>query len=127
MLAKELAHVAPIHAADCSELRELIHPDRDPVSIHYSLAHAVVRPGHSSLMHRLTAVEVYYFLSGRGVIHVGNESVSVGPGSTVAVPARTQQLVENKGDGDLSFLCIVDPPWQEEDEEILEPGSASER
>ncbi|MBN2564420.1 MAG: cupin domain-containing protein [Candidatus Eisenbacteria bacterium] len=120
MLVKELDRVEPVQAADYSELRELLHPDRDPVPIRHSLAHAVIEPGQSSLRHRLKAVEVYYFLSGRGLMHVGDEVAPVGPGSTVAVPAGQAQWVDNPGHESLTFLCIVDPPWQETDEETLE-------
>ena len=90
------------------------------MDVGYSLAHALVRPAESSLRHRLAAVEVYYFLAGAGIMHVGNESAAVGPGHTVVVPAGTEQWVENAGDHDLEFLCIVDPAWREEDEEVLE-------
>jgi len=120
MLVKDVAKLTPIPVADYSLLRELLHPDRDHVDIRYSLAHALVRPGEASLRHRLATVEVYYFLAGEGVMHVADESRKVRSGSTVAVPAGTEQWVENTGDHDLEFLCIVDPAWQDADEEVLE-------
>jgi mannose-6-phosphate isomerase-like protein (cupin superfamily) len=123
MLVKELLDVEPIEAADYTELRELLHPDRDPVGIGCSLAHAVVDQGAASLRHRLSAVEIYYFLSGSGVMHVEDEEAPVGPGSMVAVPAGVPQWVQNTGTGRLEFLCIVDPAWQEDGEEILGNGS----
>jgi mannose-6-phosphate isomerase-like protein (cupin superfamily) len=64
-------------------------------------------------------VEVYYFLAGAGTMHVGSESTAVGPGMAVVVPAGAEQWVENTEDQDLEFLCIVDPAWQEENEELL--------
>jgi mannose-6-phosphate isomerase-like protein (cupin superfamily) len=120
MLVKVLSQVQPIEAADYTELRELLHPDRDPVSIRCSLAHAVIEQGAASLRHRLTAVEIYYFLSGSGVMHVGEGASVVRPGTAVAVPAGAVQWVENTGEGSMEFLCIVDPAWQEQGEEILE-------
>ena len=119
MLTKDIAHLTPIPVADYSMLREILHPERDPVDIRYSLAHAVVRGGEASLRHRLASVEVYYFLAGTGVMHVADEAVAVGPGHTVVIPARAEQWLENTGDHDLEFLCIVDPAWREEDEEVL--------
>ena len=120
MLTKDIAHLTSIPVADYSRLREILHPGRDPVDIRYSLAHAVVHGGAASLRHRLASVEVYYFLAGRGVMHVGEESAAVGPGWAVAVPAGAVQWVQNTEDHDLEFLCIVDPAWREEDEEVLE-------
>jgi mannose-6-phosphate isomerase-like protein (cupin superfamily) len=120
MLAKNIAELAPIEVADYSMLREILHPERDPVDIRYSLAHASVGPGESSLRHRLATVEVYYILAGRGVMHVAGEAAAVRPGHTVVVPAGAEQWIENTDDHDLVFLCIVDPAWREEDEEVLE-------
>jgi mannose-6-phosphate isomerase-like protein (cupin superfamily) len=120
MLRKDIARLTPLPVADYSRLRELLHPDRDPVDIRYSLAHALIHAGESSLRHRLSTVEVYYFLAGAGIMHVAGEAAPVGAGVAVAVPAGAEQWVENTEDDDLEFLCIVDPAWQEEDEEILE-------
>ena len=120
MLSKDVAHLTPIPVADYSRLREILHPERDPVNIRYSLAHALVRKGDASLRHCMASVEVYYFLSGTGIMHVDEESAAVGPGLTVVVPAGATQWVRNAGDHDLEFLCIVDPAWREEDEDVLE-------
>jgi mannose-6-phosphate isomerase-like protein (cupin superfamily) len=125
MLVKETSLVEPIAAADYTELRELLHPDRDAVSVGCSLAHAVLERGSRSLKHRLTAVEIYYFLSGSGVIHIGDREAGVKAGSMAAVPAGVTQWVENKGGGPLEFLCIVDPAWQEGGEEILEDAASA--
>jgi mannose-6-phosphate isomerase-like protein (cupin superfamily) len=120
MLTKDIAQLDPVPVADYSRLRELLHPDRDAVDIRYSLAHAVIHGGKASLRHRLATVEVYYFLAGTGVMHVSDEVATVRAGTTVVVPAGAEQWVENAEDHDLEFLCIVDPAWQEEDEEVLE-------
>jgi mannose-6-phosphate isomerase-like protein (cupin superfamily) len=120
MLAKDIADLAPISVADYSRLREILHPERDDVNVRYSLAHAAVRPRERSLKHRMSTVEVYYFLAGTGLMHVGDETREVAAGHTVVVPADAEQWVENSGDHDLEFLCIVDPAWREEDEHVLE-------
>lgn len=38
----------------------------------------------------------------------------------VYVPPSAEQWVENCGDGTMEFLCLVDPAWKPEDEEVLE-------
>jgi mannose-6-phosphate isomerase-like protein (cupin superfamily) len=120
MLTKDIADLTPMPVADYSRLREILHPERDPVDIRYSLAHASVGAGEASMRHRMATVEVYYFLAGTGVMHVAGESEAVGPGHAVVVPACAEQWVENPGDQDLEFLCIVDPAWREEDEEVFD-------
>ena len=120
MLKKTLGASRPIRAADNSELREILHPDRDGVRVGYSLAHAAVKPGRASLRHRLASSEVYYILAGTGIMHIGDEAETVRAGDAVCIPERAAQWIENTGTDDLAFLCIVSPAWRREDEETLE-------
>lgn len=120
MLTRNTAAIEPFRAADGTLLREILHPDRSAAEVGYSLAHALLRPGEASLEHTLTTVEVYYFLSGSGRMHVGDEAATVEPGVTVVVPANAVQWLENTGSSDVTFLCIVYPAWQSEDERVLE-------
>jgi len=120
MLKKTLGALRPTRAADDSELREMLHPDRDAVRCRYSLAHAVVKPGCGSLRHRLASSEVYYIVAGTGIMHIEDEAEAVHAGDAVSIPERAVQWIENTGKDDLAFLCIVDPAWRQEDEETLE-------
>jgi mannose-6-phosphate isomerase-like protein (cupin superfamily) len=119
MLIKDVVAQEPILAIDNTQLREIIHPARDPVGIRYSLAHAIIGPGETSLRHRLVSSEVYYILYGWGVMHVGDEAATVHPGQAIYVPGGAVQWIENSGATDLAFLCIVDPAWRDEDEELI--------
>ena len=49
--------------------------------------------GKQSLWHRLTSSEVYYFIIGRGVMKVNEESMPVEAGSVVYVPPGTKQSI----------------------------------
>ncbi|MDF1545779.1 MAG: cupin domain-containing protein [bacterium] len=121
MLIRKLKDQTEIVAGDGTRLRELLHPDRDyPFSGRYSLAHAVVPAGEKSLKHRLRTDEVYYILSGTGLMHLDEESAEVTAGDLVDIPPGTVQWLENNSGQSLEFLCIVDPAWQSADEEVLE-------
>ncbi|RME31685.1 MAG: cupin domain-containing protein [Candidatus Zixiibacteriota bacterium] len=120
MRLRKLSDCPEIIAGDGTRLRELLHPDREyPFAGRYSLAYAVVPPGQSSLPHRLTTDEVYYFLSGTGEMHIDDETAMVSSGEVVEIPPGATQWLSNTGSDDLAFLCIVDPAWRREDEEIL--------
>lgn len=106
-------------AGDDSVLRELLHPDKADLAIRYSLAHATVRPGQVTTPHRLRTSEVYYILQGAGRMHIDAEVSDVGPGCAIYIPPYATQYIENTGENDLVFLCIVDPAWRVEDERIL--------
>jgi len=58
--------------------------------------------------------------AGEGIIHINDESNKVISGDAIEISPGSTQWIENQGSVDLEFLCIVDPAWQVEDEEILE-------
>ncbi len=120
MRIRKLSQCPEFVAGDNTRLRELLHPDREyPFEGRYSLAHATVAPGERSTAHKLATDEVYYILSGEGVMRIDNESAPVEPGDAIEIPAGSMQWIENGGETPLVFLCIVDPAWREEDEEVL--------
>ena len=119
MFIRDLRECPEFTAGDGTRLRELFHPDKDHLPLRYSLAHAVLAPGGRSAPHRLGTSEVYYILAGEGRMHIDGESAAVGPGQAVSIPPGAIQWIECTGSADLAFLCIVDPAWRAEDEEIL--------
>lgn len=118
MLVSSLSDCPEFVAGDGTLLRELLHPDKQPVIIGYSLAHARLAPGEVSLKHRLKSNEVYYVLQGRGRMHIDAQECLVKPGDAVYIPPGAQQHIESLGPGELAFLCIVDPAWRAEGETV---------
>jgi len=119
VLIRDLMDCEEIIAGDRAVLRELLHPDKADLKIHYSLAHAIVKPGQSSLPHRLKSSEVYYILEGKGIMYIDDESAEVHTGHAVYIPPNLRQYIKNTGSCDLKFLCMVEPAWRQEDEEVL--------
>jgi len=120
MLIRHLRDCEEFIAGDGSILRELLRPAQGVIAIRYSLAHAKVKPGERTTPHRLTTTEVYYLLQGQGRMHIGEEAKEVTAGSAVYIPPRSVQWIENTGTADLIFLCLVDPAWRPDDEEIID-------
>jgi len=120
MFLKRLKDCREFTAGDGSILRELLHPEKAELQIRYSLAYAKVAKGRKTRPHKLKSSEVYYIITGRGLMHINEESFEVGPESAIYIPPGARQYIENTGGSDLEFLCIVDPAWREEDEEIFE-------
>ncbi|MBN2324385.1 MAG: cupin domain-containing protein [Spirochaetes bacterium] len=123
MVIKDLDACEEFTAADRTRIRELLSPYKETLSIRYSLVHATLRSGETSLPHRLAASEVYYILDGCGTMHIDDETAPVSAHDTVYIPPKSVQFIENTGNGDLLFLCIVDPAWRAEDEEVAAAGS----
>ena len=129
MLIVDVNDCPQLVAGDETLLREVLHPAVHGAPIRYSIAHALLKPGGRSLPHRLGGSEVYYFISGRGRMFVNEATSEVRAGVVVYVPPGAMQFVENLGDEDLVFLCIVDPAWRAEDEVVeaqsFKPEAAS--
>jgi mannose-6-phosphate isomerase-like protein (cupin superfamily) len=106
-------------AGDGSVLCEILHPEKAGTLNHYSLAHAKVAVGQKTRPHKLKSSEVYYITAGQGLMHIDKESLEVGSECAIYIPPESIQYIENTGDSELEFLCIVDPAWRQEDEEVF--------
>lgn len=123
MFIKDLARCLYFTAMDNTHLCELMRPSSDELNIPYSIAHAEVKPGDSSLSHRLkTSSEVYIILEGEGEMRINGEQSPVFPGQAIFIAPGSWQSIRNTGSNDLKFLCIVHPEWRSEDEELREAG-----
>lgn len=119
MFIKDLKDCEEFTAGDNTKLRELLHPDKADLNLRYSLAYAVLEPGLTSYLHKLKTSEVYYIIEGEGEMHIDDEVKKVIPGQAVYIPPESKQSITNTGSMDLKFICIVDPAWRVEDEEVL--------
>ena len=106
-------------AHDNSILRQLLHPETHNLPINYSLSHAKVPAFTKTLPHKLSTSEAYYILEGKGIMYIDDEKSEVGVGDAVFIPSNAIQYIENTEQNELVFLCIVEPAWKEENEEIL--------
>ena len=123
MLIKRMDRCEEIVANDGCRLRELLHPDRDPADVGYSVALAWVDPGERTLPPLLrNQTEVYLVLRGTGRMHIDDESAAVAEGDLVVIPHGAVQWIENTGDQVLHFAALVSPPWVAEDDVRAAPS-----
>lgn len=122
MHIRDIATADYFTSRDGCRLCELLHPKNDAdLSMDMSLCHCILEPGMATVPHCLEQqTEVYYILSGKGEMHIGEEEAAVTSGQTVAIPPRAVQWIANAGADDLVFLAICQPQWQEADEVIRE-------
>ncbi|MFC1576886.1 cupin domain-containing protein [Candidatus Omnitrophota bacterium] len=118
MFIRKLQDRGEFISGDGAALREFLNPAKEKLDLRYSLAHAKVEPGRKTKLHKLTVSEVYYIIGGKGVMYIDNESEEVSAGCMVYIPPDSKQCIENTGDRDLTFICIVDPAWKPEHEEV---------
>ena len=120
MLIQKLKGCDEFMAGDGTQLRELLHPDKQAVELRYSLAHATLPPGETSAPHSLTTSEVYYIIGGVGEMHIDDDTQLVQVGDAIYIPPNAKQFIYNCGTEPLIFICIVDPAWRKEDETIFQ-------
>lgn len=108
MHVQKLKACAEFMADDGTQLRELLHPDKQQLKLRYSLAHATVQSGHTSVLHSLITSEVYYILSGTGEMHIDDQKEFVEAGDTIYIPPNAKQYIHNSGTEPLIFICIVE-------------------
>jgi mannose-6-phosphate isomerase-like protein (cupin superfamily) len=87
----------------------------DPADQQVSIARARVEPGVTTKWHRLRGTtERYVLLQGRGMVSIDRgEPRHVGPGDVVLIPPMAEQRIANTGDGDLVFLAICTPRFEQ--------------
>lgn len=119
MIKKTLSEIKAFQAGDHTWLREWLHPANGDIDLGFSIAHASLEVGQSSLPHILEkSVEVYLFMTSHGTIIVDEKSTKVKSGDLLVVPAGSRQYVHNEGDVKMEFVCIVSPPWNEAEEKV---------
>ncbi|MCW7070799.1 MAG: cupin domain-containing protein [Methanophagales archaeon] len=124
VLIKDIKNCEYFRALDNSSLCELLQVAKDKEArcsvSSVSLAHAIVKPGETTLPHKLkTSAEVYFILEGAGRMKIEDETAEVRPGQAVYIPPNSRQCIQNTGSSDLKFLCVVSPMWRKEDDCFL--------
>ncbi|HKG23639.1 MAG TPA: cupin domain-containing protein [Blastocatellia bacterium] len=105
-----------------SQIRPLIDRTTSDIT-QCSLAEEVLPPGCSVTPHHHERLEeVYYIVSGNGVMSVGDEQSEVGPGDAIYIPRGTRHTLANAGPEPVKLLLVCGPAFYFEDE-ILEDGA----
>ena len=119
MNIKHLQDCPPFISGDGCMIRELANAATEDRAFRYSFAEARVAAGEKTQPHALATSEVYYILQGTGRMHIDDESATVGAGDFIDIPPKARQWIENIGEEELVFICIVDPGWRKADEVVF--------
>ena len=105
-----------INTAHGSEIRPLI--DRTTSGItQCSLAEEMLPPGCTVTPHYHREIEeIYYVVSGRGVMTVGDEISEVNAGDAVYVPRGRRHTLQNIGSEPIKLILVCGPAFFYEDQ-----------
>ena len=117
------ADAAPFTTVDGSTIRVLL-AHRNSAIRNQSLAEARLPPGRGTIPHhhRVTE-EIYYILSGRAAMTLGEETRDVGPGDAIAIPPGVRHTIRNTGQDELVFLCTCAPGYEHTDTFLDPPAT----
>ena len=120
MSIQKNSEINSIEGNEGTKIRQYFHPHNTLDGINYSLAQFTLEPGKKSKLHKIKSSEIYYVLEGSGNLTIEEETHVLQKDDSAYVPPNSKQFIENSGDNDLKFLCIVEPAWKAEDETLLE-------
>jgi quercetin dioxygenase-like cupin family protein len=106
MSVKHAADISaePVAAGSGTTRQVLIGPNEGP---HFALRRFTIQPGGGMPPHTNTVEHEQYVLRGTATIGIGDETIEVGAGHVVFIPAGTPHWYQAHGNEPFEFLCIV--------------------
>ena len=105
---------------DGSEIRELLAHRNSCIRLQ-SLAEARLAAGTRTAAHyHPRTEEIYYILSGAGLMQIGDQQRAVSPGDAIAIPPGSVHTISNTGSETLRFLCCCAPAYEDADTVMME-------
>jgi len=120
MSIKEDSKIEFIDGGEGAKIKQYFHPQNTLNGINYSIAQFSLEAGKKTKLHRIKSSEVYYILQGEGKLKIDDQLFHLKINDSAYVPPNSKQCIENIGSEKLRFLCIVEPAWKADDDEILE-------
>ena len=120
MSVREDSKIEFIDGGEGAKIKQYFHPHNTLNGINYSIAQFSLEVGKKTKLHKIKSSEIYYILEGDGKLKIDDQVFKLKINDSAYVPPNSKQNIENIGSEKLRFLCIVEPAWKAEDDEILE-------
>jgi len=120
MSLRKNSEIDSIQGNEGTKIKQYFYPHNTLNGINYSLAQFTLGPGKKSKLHKIRSSEIYYILEGNGNLNVDENTYNLEKDDSVYVPPNSKQFIENTGESNFRFLCIVEPAWKVDDEILLE-------
>ena len=120
MSIKEDSKIEFIQGNEGVKIKQYFHPHNTLNGINYSIAQFSLEVGKKTKLHKIKSSEIYYILEGEGKLEIDKQVFNLKINDSAYVPPNSKQFIENIGSVKLRFLCIVEPAWKADDDEILE-------
>lgn len=119
MIIVNRARAEVVNTAHGSEIRPLIDRTTSQIT-QCSLAEETLPPGCAVTPHQHAQIEeIYYIVSGLGLMTVGDEAREVKAGDAVYIPRGHRHTLANTGSEPMNILLICGPAFFYEDEIVI--------
>ena len=116
MIITNLQRSRVINTRHGSEIRPLIDRTTSDIT-QCSLAEETLPPGCAVTPHRHREIEeIYYILSGSGLMTVGDETRKVEAGDAIYIPRGNRHTLKNAGTDSIKLILVCGPAFFYEDE-----------
>lgn len=115
-LLRRQQDLSPVRTGDGADVFELFG-QKCPGIGSISLATGSLKPGQNAQIHyHVRTEEIYYVVSGQGVVKVADHEYTVEAGDAMYIPATYPHGLVNTSETDaLVVLCISSPPFDPND------------
>ena len=120
MSIREDSKIEFLEGSEGAKIKQYFHPHNTLNGINYSIAQFSLEVGKKTKLHKIKSSEIYYILEGEGKLKIDEQIFNLKINDSAYVPPNSKQFMENIGLAKLRFLCIVEPAWKADDDEILE-------
>jgi quercetin dioxygenase-like cupin family protein len=99
--------------------RVLAGPGAPAEPDHFVMGHTTIFPGGEVPGHAHSQEEIYFIVSGQGIMEIDQERTDVGPGNYIAIRPEQWHSLSNNSDKELVMLFCYAPKgivdhWQQE-------------
>ena len=120
MSIREDSKIEFLEGSEGAKIKQYFHPHNTLNGISYSIAQFSLEIGKKTKLHKIKSSEIYYILEGEGKLKIDDQMFNLKINDSAYVPPNSKQFIKNNGNENLRFLCIVEPAWKPDDDELLE-------
>ena len=113
---RRISDAKPFRAGDGAIVYEIFRPGNSKIK-NMGIAGGFLKPKQKALLHfHKISEEVYYIVSGRGKVRVGDLKMKIREGDSIYIPIKKVHALENSSrTKPLKVLAISAPPYSEKD------------
>lgn len=116
LILRRISDARPFKARDGATIYEIFRPGNSKIK-NMGIAGGFLKSNQKASLHfHKISEEIYYIVSGRGKVRVGDSRIKIREGDSIFIPIKKVHALENTSKTKpLKIIAISAPPYSEED------------